>query len=207
MTLQTNDTITKQDVVNYFNTNVVDVAFNGINYHSGNVPTFTSENASGAQAIPSTQLSNTTKPSMTVDNIPDNLITASTIINAMKNIATNCSRIRNTICRSYFDTDGTYNLQQTLTGKAVYLATTPAISGSTVPYYTKTPNTTQMTVDSSAAVPNELAIDKIAAAVSVTQFITNLVNEWNTRYNTTVTFNYYICHSQCHSNCHTRARR
>lgn len=207
MATQTDSVITKQDIVNYFNTNVVDVAFNGINYHSGNVPTFTSGNANGAQAIPASQLSNTTKPSMTVDNIPDEIITASTLINAMKNIATNCSRIRNTICRSYFDTDGTYNLQQTLTGKAIYLANTPAISGTTTPYYTKTPNTTQMTETSSAEVPSDLSTDNVITALSITQFIANLVNEWNTRYNTTVTFNYYVCHSQCHSNCYTRARR
>lgn len=207
MGIVTNELITKQDVVNYFNTNVVQVAFSGIGWHSGNVPTFTTGNNNGIQAVPSNQLSNTTQPSMSTSNITDALITASTVINVMKTIATNCSRIRYTTCHSYFNTDGTYNNQQTLNGKAIYLVDTPAISGTTDPHYTKTPNITHMTVDSTAAIPTGFSTDNSAAASHITSFITNLVNEWNTRYNTTITYDYYSCHSQCHSNCYTRARR
>lgn len=207
MAVNTGDIITKQDVVNYFNTNVVNVAFNGIQYHSGAVPTFTAGNAKGKQAIPATQLSDLTQPNMTVEQITDEIITASTLVNIMRTIATNCSRIRNTICRSYFNTNGAFNLQQEFSGKAIYLAITPEIAGTTMPYYTKTPNTTIMTENSTATLPSDLSVNNIIAATSVTQFITNLVNEWNTRFNTTVTFHYYHCHSQCHSNCYTRARR
>lgn len=217
MGIVSGDKITKTDVVNYFNTNMVNVAYNGLNYHSGNVPTYTATAQSGtqggsmstitgAQAIPSNQLSNNTKPSMTVAQITDDVITASTIVKKMKEIATNCSRIRNTISRWYHDTSGTNNLVQTITGKAVYLATTPAISGTSKPYYTKAPNVTAMTTASSAN-SGDISKSNIAKASSIASFITNMVNEWNTRYNTTITYTYYTCHSVCHSSCYTRARR
>ena len=217
MGVTTGDKITKADLVNYFNTNMVNVAFNGLSYHSGSVPTYTAtaqsgtqggtlSNITGAQAIPSTQLSANTKPSMTVDNITDTIISATTIVNKMKEIATNCSRIRNTVSNWYHDTSGTNNLVQTISGKAIYLATTPAISGTTKPYYTKSPTATAMTT-ASAVTQSDLAKSSVIKASSISTFITNLVNEWNTRYNTTVTFTYYTCHSVCHSSCYTRARR
>lgn len=227
MAITTNQIINKQDIVNYFNENVVNVAFNGINYHSGNVPKYTATatagtqwsswangNASpnnqytitGGEAIPSNQLSNTAKSELTESQIDSDVITASIIVNAMKQLATNCSRIRNTICRWYHDTSGTDNLVQTITGKSIYLATTPAISGTTRPFYTKNPDTTTMTINSSAS-QGDVVINNIAKAESMIQFITNLVNEWKTRYNTTVTYTYYTCHSVCHSSCHNRARR
>jgi len=217
MSVVSGQKITKEDVVNYFNTNMINVAYNGVNYHSGSVPTYTAtaqsgtqggtlSNITGAQAVPSTQLGNTTKPSMTTSHITDSVLTASTIVNKMKELATNCSRIRKTTCNWYHDTSGTNNLVQTLSGKAVYLATTPAISGTTKPYYTKSPNNTTMTTSSAVSAGN-LTKSNIATATAISTFITNLVNEWNTRYNTTVTFTYYTCHSVCHSSCHTRARR
>lgn len=217
MSIKTGDIITKDDVVNYFNTNVVNVAFNNIDYHSGNVPVYTETAESGTQggtlttitgfqAIPANQLSDTTQSLMTKEQITDKLITASTIVNIMKQLATNCSRIRNTVCRWYHDTSGTDNLVQTITGKSIYLANTPAISGTTKPYYTKNPNTTIMTTDSTAD-SGDISVNNIANASSVSQFITNLINEWQERYNTTVTYTYYTCHSVCHSSCYSRARR
>ena len=226
MALSQDNVISKMDVINYFNTNVVNVAFNGINYHSGNVPKYTASATCGTQwtsekngnsaaneqytitggeAIPATQLSNTTKPNLTENDLTG-VVTASAMISKMRELAKNCSRIRKSVGNWYHDTAGTYNLVQTLSGKAIYLATTPAVSGTTTPYYTKSPNTTAMTTNSTASA-GDIAVDSLVKATSISTFITNLVNEWNTRYNTTVTFNYYTCHSVCHSSCYNRARR
>lgn len=226
MAISVNNEMNRQEVVDYFNQNVVDVAFSNTTYNSGNVPKYTASatagtqwsswgngngssnnqyKITGAEAIPSTQLSDTTKTYANVSDLGTQ-ITASTLINTMRNLAKNCSRIRNTVCNWYHDISGTDNLIQTITGSAIYLATTPAISGSTRPYYTKSPDTTNMTIDSTTGA-GDIAVNNMAKATSLTQFVTNLVNEWNTRYNTTVTYTYYTCHSVCHSSCYDRARR
>lgn len=207
MSIAKNQIVTKQDVINYFNANIVDFAYSGTPWHSGNVPKIQSKQTGQTgtvDAIPASQFDSNTKNYLT--SISDTIITASTLTTALLGIVKNLTRIRNTTYRYYHSTSGVDGLVATATNKAIFKAVTPVISGTTRPYYTKSPNVTDMTQNISVSTA-DISAGALISAEKMINFFNALKNSWQTAYNNTVTFTYYTCHDQCHSNCEHRARR
>lgn len=172
---------------------------------------------SDQNAVPTTELSalDAANDTATLDKIGavDSVITASTVLNALNAITTRLTRMKK--FTSYWYQQQTYNgttaitavdnLKETKTGALIQGVTTPAISGTTRPYYTKTPNTTTNTT--SISYNNLQKLTEISSSAFIT-FINNLKSGWLSSYNTGVVYKYYICHISCYSNtCYTRARR
>lgn len=209
--------ITKTDVINHFNTTIIDYVYSGTPWHSGNYPktataTTITENwsgtvvAAGVNLIPSGQLDANTKPSLSSIG-SDTKLTAATVVNALKNAANAVTRVRKCTVNWYHTEDTTDALKQTNTNKAIFLATTSAVSGTTRPYFTKSPDTTAMTSTLSPATSN-VASSQVASANNMITFINNIKTAWDTAYASTVTYTYYTCHNQCYTApCQSRGRR
>ena len=208
MAVSQNQTITKNDVITLFDTNIKNVIGSGL-YHSGNHMIYTAP--ANTEALPADQYGGT----MDALTISDTQITASTIYNTLVNLVRNYTRVRNTTCVSYLLTESrenggvtssSDNIQQTLTGKVAYGVTVPSVSSGDRPYYVKSPNDTTMTKDISSANPGITQNTTILAS-HITTFFNNLKSAWDSIYNNNaIRFEYHYCHSNW-DNWASRARR
>lgn len=209
MTIATGQTITKTDVVNGYNNKVQNI-INLINWSASAMPKFSGTDGAGLanpNAVPNGQLSST-QPQKINNNQLSNTILANELYNLFYNTIQDVTRVR--LCSSYwyFNTNGTNALVNSQVNKyANFNATTSVVSGTTTPYFTKSPNNTNM-MGSLSLGRNNINQNVVVAASNVNAIINELYNNWNTWKNSNkVTFNYYTCHSNCHSNYDNRARR
>lgn len=208
MSVAQNQTIVKNEVINLFNTNIKNVIGASL-YHSGNHMKYSTP--ASTEALPTDQYGG----NLDAFTISDTQITASTIYNTLVNLVKNYTRVRNTTSVSYLLTESrtngsvtssSDNVQQTLTGKVAYGVTVPSVSGSTRPYYVKSPNDTAMTKNISPANPGITQNTTILAS-HITTFFNNLKSAWDSIYNNNaIRFEYHYCHSNWDSWA-SRARR
>lgn len=200
-------------VINDFNTNVVDNAFNKRNYNSSTYPSFTGSATYGRtgssattgwtnpRAIPSGQLAADNKTSMT--SISDTIITASTLWSSMLSITRQLVKIRKFTSYWYHKTDATNNLVNSITGYGVFNTAYPSVPTGTLSNNVKGETWTRSGSTSITLNPTQtINSNEIATAISINDAINNCYNSWvDNCYNGNVlTYNFYTCHQNCHSN-------
>lgn len=208
-------------VINDFNTNVVNNAYNKRTYNSSSYPTFSGTATYGTTgssattgwtnpiAIPSGHLNADGKTTMT--SISDTKITASTLWSSMLNITRTLVKIRKFTSNWYHRTDTTDNLVNTISGYAVFNTAYPAVPTGTLTNATATSTWTRSGATSITLNPTQtIKNGEIASATSINNAINNCYNAWvNNCYNGNVlTYTFYTCHQNCHSNwVNSRGRR
>lgn len=190
MAIQVNDTITKNDVINLFNTNVVNYAYNQVVWHSGSYPT--------GQGFPTNQLGSNAQT--TLNNIDGTIITASALVNALKEATRKITKIRNFHYNRYYNSGGSYGLQYESTQLAVWAdslqepnwANDISVESRSQVDATGVNNPFQ---EVTASVPENLAQNKAITSSDVITYINNLKNNWDSLKNNTLTVSNYFCYT------------
>lgn len=194
MALVTGNIVNKNDVINKFKANVIDIITSNA-YSNSNIPQITGQ-AGTVPAVVKADLGGVNE----IKNITlgDGIINGTTIYNIMIAVMKNCSRVRNFTSNLYFETDGNKALEKTMTGKAIFkptLATVP--SG-----YTRNKNGNILT---DPKVTNNVS-NKIGDLDRLDTLCKAMLEAWKTASKDQLVYNYYSCHSSCHSNCHGAGR-
>ena len=200
-------------VINDFNANVVNKAFNNRNYNSSVYPHFSGTatfGRSGASstvgwtnpiAIPSGHLAADNKTSMTT--ISDTIITASTLWSSMLSITRQLVKIRRFTSNWYHKTDATNNLVNSVSGRAVFNTSYPSVPTGALNNDAKGESWARSGSTSVTLNPTQtINTNTVATAVSINNAINNCYNSWvNNCYNgNMLTYTFYTCHHNCHSN-------
>ena len=207
MTITTSNKVSRSLEIQEFTANVIQFAYSNSPWSSSNMPKFTTGTVNGANAIPPSQLDSAVQPTV---SLSAGLVSASQIVNALINATQRLTRIRACTCNGYYQNGSAFQLQQTLSGKAIFLPITTdnfnKTQGST-PWWSKSPNTTTMTQNLPSIDTSKFNKSNLISASNLNNFIQALRNAWNTTYNNRVTYNYYTCHTNCVSCYCARGRR
>lgn len=207
-------------VINDFNSNVVDNAFNKKTHNSGNYPKFTGTATYGTtgsssttgwtnpNAIPSGQLAEDNKSSLTIN---DTIITATSLWNSMLSITRTLVKIRKFTSQWYHKVDTTNNLVNQISGYGVFNTSYPSVPTGTLTNGAKGETWTRSGSTSITLNPTQsITTNTDATALSINTAINNCYNEWvNKCYNENqLTYQFFTCHQNCHSNwSNSRGRR
>ena len=213
--------------INGFITAMIDAAKSGV-YHSGSIPiiegsvTYNPSNSTAAsytgttnpQAIIASDLDSLTSISGSVatQNKGD-VMTASKILNALRTIVTQVSKVHNfSTTWNHQSGSGSYLVGST-SGKAIFKAgLTNGTTGSTA--NSTNSMSVQRTVPSTFYATNTTAYDKYLAAgqpintSNMKNLMQTLYNQWNSNVANSFSYSIWTCHYNCHSNCYdNRSRR
>lgn len=197
MALVTGSIVNKEDIINKFKTNIIDIVTSNA-YSNSNIPKITGQ-AGTVPAVVKADLGGISE----IKNISldSGIINGTTVYNIMIAVMKNCSRVRNFTSNLYFETNGNKALEKTLTGKAVFkptLATVP--SG-----YTRNKNGSLLV---NPNVTNNVS-GKTGSLDRLDALCNAMLEAWKSASKDQLVYNYYSCHSSCHSSCHNdhRGRR
>lgn len=196
MTLAKNNIVLRQDVINKFKSNVIDIVTSGA-YSNSNIPQISGQGGT-FPAVSQSDLGDINE----ISNITlgSGIINGTTIYNIMITVMKNCSRVRNFTSNLYFETDGNKALEKTMTGKAVFKTSLPGVPSG----YTRNKDGS-LTVNPSVA--NNIS-GNIGNLDRLNTLCNNMLNAWKAAAADQMVYNYYSCHSSCHSSCHgSRSRR
>ena len=223
MAVQTNDVMVKQELIENFNTNLLNAIYSGA-YHLTNLPRFKGSAGiwSNPQAIPSSQLSTATRPELKIN---DTMPTAGNTYLAMKTIVDGLTRIRYFTSNWYYQTNSSHGLINSVSGTAIFLASIPGVptysSGANKSGWTRTitgpgagaASTASATLTTVLTVTNPLKQNEVILASKITPKDLNnslynyLYNAWAANRNNRLTYNFYTCHNNCWGACNPRSRR
>lgn len=220
MSIATDNTALKSEVVDAYNTHVQNV-INLIAKNSSTGVTYTASapvgsngsvtsNLTNQSAVPSGQLDNTNPTKIAVGSLSTTAI-ASELYNLLISACNTMTKIRNCLYvwrHSNYQAGGDQEIQR-FQYYTNLRNTTDAVSGSTRPYYTKDPNSQTTTADIASSVAHTgITQNNQMVAANVTTYLQALYNKWKSWTDSNViTYNYYTCHFNCHSNYDDRARR
>ena len=196
MTLAKNNIVLRQDVINKFKSNVIDIVTSGA-YSNSNIPQISGKGGT-FNAVSQNDLGGINE----ISNITlgAGIINGTTVYDIMIAVMKNCSRVRNFTSNLYFNTNGTSSLEKTITGKAVFKTALPTVLSG----YERNKNG-GLTVNPS--VSNNIS-GNIGNLDRLNTLCTNMLNAWKAAAADRMVYNYYSCHSSCHSSCHdSRTRR
>jgi len=224
MAVQTNDEITKTELINNFKNNLLVVMFSGLNstnnpvYFSGTRETFTNP-----LAINTNQLESSTQPEIT---IPDEEISAAGTYAALKSIVDSLTKIRRYTSTWYHSDHGTLGRVDGKEGTAIFKDTIPALTTFNKSTRTSGANGWERTVNGASGttaqnvtltktltVTNPFVVDDEIQASQVTPYtlddtlFNNLFEAWDAVRNEKITYTYYTCHSNWGNWTNVRSRR
>ena len=196
MALVTGSIVNKEDVINKFKANIIDIITSDA-YSDSNIPQITGQ-AGTVPAVVQADLGGVNE----IKNISldSGIINGTTVYNIMIAVMKNCSRVRNFTSNLYFETNGNKALENTITGKAIFKSTLTTVPSG----YTRNkdgsllvnPNVTN---NISGKTGNMDRLDALCYA---------MLEAWRSASKDQLVYNYYSCHSSCHSACHgSRGRR
>lgn len=141
----------------------------------------------------------------------DDLMSASTILNAFRSMITNMSKVHNFYSQwNHQSSSGNY-LVGTLSGKAFFKdglnnITTGSTSNNTasVQYTRSVPK--DFYADALTVYDSALAEDKQISADSMKNLMQSLYDNWTNNINNKFTYQIWSCHYNCHYNCHSSGR-
>jgi hypothetical protein len=122
------------------------------------------------------------------NNIPDSVVTASTIVTEFRNMSAALSRIRKARLIKYYST--TFPADARAESRVDFDQTN--VTSMDAKYATSM---------DSVGVAN-VSSGQLISGSNINQFVTNLSTAINNARNNTLTFKEYYCHSSCHSSCH-----
>ena len=196
MALVTGSIVDKEDIINKFKANIIDIVTSNA-YSNSDIPQITGQ-AGTFSAVVQADLGGVNE----IKNISldSGIINGTTVYNIMIAVMKNCSRVRNFTSNLYFETNGNKALENTITGKAIFKSTLTTVPSG----YTRNkdgsllvnPNVTN---NISGKTGNLDRLDALCYA---------MLEAWKTASKDQLVYNYYSCHSSCHSACHgSRGRR
>ena len=196
MALVTGSIVNKEDIINKFKANIIDIVTSNA-YSNSNIPRINGQ-AGTFSAVVQADLGGVNE----IQNISldSGIISGTTVYNIMIAVMKNCSRVRNFTSNLYFETNGNKALENTITGKAIFKSTLTTVPSG----YTRNkdgsllvnPNVTN---NISGKTGNLDRLDALCYA---------MLEAWKSASKDQLVYNYYSCHSSCHSACHgSRGRR
>ena len=196
MALVTGSIVDKEDIINKFKANIIDIVTSNA-YSNSDIPQITGQ-AGTFSAVVQADLGGVNEiKNISLDN---GIISGTTVYNIMIAVMKNCSRVRNFTSNLYFETNGNKALENTITGKAIFKSTLTTVPSG----YTRNkdgsllvnPNVTN---NISGKTGNLDRLDALCYA---------MLEAWKVASKDQLVYNYYSCHSSCHSACHgSRGRR
>lgn len=194
MALVTGSIVNKDDVINKFKTNIIDIVTSNA-YSNSNIPQIAGQ-AGTFPAVVKADLGGVNE----IKNISlgSGIINGTTVYNIMIAVMKNCSRVKNFTSNLYFETDGEKALEKTITGKAIFKSTLATVPSG----YTRNKNGNILT---DPKVTNNVSgktgdLDRLDALCNA------MLEAWKTASKDQLVYNYYSCHSSCHSSCHGAGR-
>ena len=196
MALVTGSIVNKEDVINKFKANIIDIVTSNA-YSNSNVPQITGQ-AGTVPAVVQADLGGVNE----IKNISldSGIINGTTVYNIMIAVMKNCSRVRNFTSNLYFETDGNKELEKTMTGKAIFKSTLATVPSG----YTRNKNGSLLV---NPNVTNNIS-GKTGDLDRLDTLCNAMLEAWKAASKDQLVYNYYSCHSSCHSSCHdSRTRR
>lgn len=197
MALVTGSIVNKEDVINKFKANIIDIITSDA-YSDSNIPQITGQ-AGTVPAVVQADLGGVNE----IKNISldSGIINGTTVYNIMIAVMKNCSRVRNFTSNLYFETDGEKALEKTMTGKAIFKSSLAAAPSG----YTRNKDG-NILVD--PKVTNNVS-GKTGDLDRLDTLCNAMLEAWKAASKDQLVYNYYSCHSSCHSSCHNdhRGRR
>lgn len=197
MALITGSIVNKEDVINKFKANIIDIITSDA-YSDSNIPQITGQ-AGTVPAVVQADLGGVNE----IKNISldSGIINGTTVYNIMIAVMKNCSRVKNFTSNLYFETDGNKELEKTITGKAIFKSTLATVPSG----YTRNKDGNILTDPKvTNNVSNETGdLDRLDTLCNA------MLEAWKSASKDQLVYNYYSCHSSCHSSCHNdhRGRR
>lgn len=179
--------ITKATVVDSFNGSVTNPLNAVISWHIGSYPMYPGGAASGSyqSGSPGTGiLGGSSNAGMSATDIPDTVVTASTIVNAYRYYAGLSSRVRSVRYIKYYNNNGSWGA-----------------------FYDGTAYMNYSSNFVNPADPGTVAQGGQISAPTLNALIKNMYDQAVTYKDTTVTYSEYWCHYNCHNNYGARSRR
>jgi hypothetical protein len=161
-------------------------------------------------AIPINDLdfkSNSVPPTISVGSKKSD-VSGSVIYNTLCDVVKKLTRVRNFTSTWYHKTQGSYAMINTVSGKAVFKETLPAVQGTGgIADNTASSGWTRSidgtTLQNIAIVNPGVERGKDVLASTINQFFTNLNTSWSAAAVNTIAYTFYSCHNNCHNNCHS----
>ena len=196
MALVTGSIVNKEDIINKFKANIIDIVTSNA-YSNSDIPQITGQ-AGTFSAVVQADLGGVNE----IKNISldSGIINGTTVYNIMIAVMKNCSRVRNFTSNLYFETNGNRALEKTITGKAIFKSTLTTVPSG----YTRNKNGSllvnpNVTNNISGKTGNLDRLDALCYA---------MLEAWKTASKDQLVYNYYSCHRSCNSACHgSRGRR
>ena len=196
MALVTGSIVNKEDIINKFKANIIDIVTSNA-YSNSNIPRINGQ-AGTFSAVVQADLGGVNE----IQNISldSGIISGTTVYNIMIAVMKNCSRVRNFTSNLYFNTNGNNALERTITGKAVFKSTLTTVPSG----YTRNKNGSLLV---NPNVTNNVS-GKTGSLDRLDALCNAMLAAWKSASKDQLVYNYYSCHSSCHSSCHgSRTRR